>query len=102
MNTKEPVNSEVKPPQSATVLSFDPDKYLDHVTELEMSDAQKVEFLRVLWDIMATFVRMGFGVEPVLQNLFQEVSANATEGIENKIPTHEFNVNADGVDGGPK
>lgn len=76
------------------MLSFDASKYLEHVEDFEMTDAQKVEFLRVLWDIMATFVRLGFDVDSVLPR-FKEASENASDALEQITPTHEFNVAVD-------
>jgi hypothetical protein len=54
-----------------------------------------IAFLRTLWDIMATFVRLGFGVESVLPSLFQKALENSTDALEQNVPTHEFNVAAD-------
>ena len=56
-----------------------------------MTDEQKAEFLRVLWDIMAAFVRLGFDVDSVLPR-FKEASENVPDALEQAIPTHEFNV----------
>lgn len=45
--------------------SFDPDKYAPYLADMDMTDDQKAELLRVLWSIMATFVQIGFGDDPV-------------------------------------
>lgn len=81
-------------PQTSSVLPFSAERYLHHVEDCEMTQAQKTEFLAALWDIMSTFVRLGFGVESVLPTLFQEASSNAPHGLEQSIPTHDFNVAA--------
>ena len=81
-------------PPVASVLPFDAEKYLEHVEDFEMTEAQKAEFLRVLWDIMATFVRLGFDVDSVLPH-FKEASENAPDAVEQITPTHEFNVAGD-------
>ncbi len=81
-------------PTVAGVLPLDAQKYLEYVEEFEMTDAQKAEFLRVLWDIMATFVRLGFDVDSVLPR-FKEASENAPDAVEQIIPTHEFNIAGD-------
>lgn len=60
-----------------------------------MTEAQKVEFLRTLWDIMSTFVRLGFGVESVLPTIFHKALESSADGLEESVPTHEFNVAAD-------
>ena len=95
MNTEEPSALDSKPQHATGVLAFEADKYLEYVEEFEMTEAQRTEFLRTLWDIMATFVRLGFGVDSVLPSLFQKASENATDALEQEIPTHEFNVAAD-------
>lgn len=94
MSTNEPPT--VNPEQSqASSLTFDASKYLAHVEDFEMTEAQKIEFLRALWDIMSTFVRLGFGVESVLPSIFQKALETPADGLEQSIPTHEFNVAAE-------
>ena len=93
MSSKE-ITSHDAAQQSAGSLQFDPDKYLEHVADVDVTEAQKVVFLRTLWDIMGTFVRLGFGVESVLPALFENASRHAVDGLEESIPTHEFNVAA--------
>ena len=94
MSTNEPpsFNSPAGTPHNQP---FEADRYIGYINDFEMTDAQKVEFLRTLWDIMATFVRLGFGVESVLPSLFQRASVNAGDELEQTIPTHEFNVAAE-------
>lgn len=93
MNTEKPYTPAPIPPV-AGVLPFDSAKYLEHVEDFEMTEAQKTEFLRVLWDIMATFVRLGFDVDSVLPH-FKEASENVPDAVEQITPTHEFNVAGD-------
>ena len=93
MSTDKPSIPATMPPV-AGMLPFDADKYLEHIEDFEMTEAQKVEFLRVLWDIMATFVRLGFDVDSVLPR-FKEASENASDAVEQITPTHEFNVAGD-------
>ena len=73
-------------------VPFAAEKYLEYIEGFEMTEAQKLEFLRTLWDIMATFVRLGFGVDSVLPGVFQKASENAMYTLEQPIPTHEFNA----------
>lgn len=93
MSTDKPSVPTSTPPV-AGVLPFEAGKYLEHIDDCEMTEAQKVEFLRVLWDIMATFVRLGFDVDSVLPR-FKEASENAPDALELITPTHEFNVAGD-------
>ena len=91
MTTNEPSAPKTAP--VAGVLPFEADRYMEFVGDCEMTDAQKTEFLRVLWDIMATFVRLGFDVDSVLPQ-FKEASEIAPDTLEESIPTHAFNVAA--------
>lgn len=42
-------------------LAFDPEKYRTHVAHLDMSEDDKTELLRAVWDIMQSFVDRAFG-----------------------------------------
>ena len=95
MSNHEPPTVNPEQSQANSNLAFDADKYLAHVEDFEMTEAQKVEFLRALWDIMSTFVRLGFGVESVLPTIFQMALETPADGLEQSIPTHEFNVAAE-------
>ena len=95
MSDNEAPTSHSEPTQVNNGLAFDADKYLEHAEDFQMTEAQKVEFLRALWDIMSTFVRLGFGVESVLPTIFQKALETPADGLEENIPTHEFNVAAD-------
>jgi hypothetical protein len=48
---------------------FDPEKYLGYLEDTELSREQRIEYLKVLWSIMTTFVELGFGVDSVQQVL---------------------------------
>ena len=95
MSNHEPSTVDPEQSQASSSLAFDADKYLAHVEDFQMTETQKVEFLRALWDIMSTFVRVGFGVESVLPTIFQRALETPADGIEQSILTHEFNVAAD-------
>lgn len=41
--------------------------YWQYLDNMELSDTQKTELLNALWSMMATFVDLGFGVDPVQQ-----------------------------------
>lgn len=95
MSDNEAPTSQSEPTQVSNSLAFDADKYLEHVEDFQMTEAQKVEFLRTLWDIMSTFVRLGFGVESVLPTIFQKALETPADALEGIVPTHEFNVTAE-------
>ncbi len=66
-------NLEPEPP-------FDPQPYLAQLDGLDMTDAQKREFLTALWEILSAFVDLGFGVSSVqLSGLFEETGAQDGE-----------------------
>lgn len=82
-------------PEVLGVLSFEAAEYMEYVDDLELTEAQKVEFLRTLWTIMSAFVELGFGVDSVIPMLAQKASENGTDALQKEIPTHEFNAAAD-------
>ena len=45
-------------------LTLDVEKYEQYLAESDMTEAEKQEFLAALWDIIVSFVDMGFGIEP--------------------------------------
>ena len=95
MSDSEAPTSTQESSKASHSLAFDADKYLEHVEDFQMTEAQKVEFLRTLWDIMSTFVRLGFGVESVLPTIFQKALETPADALEGIVPTHEFNVTAE-------
>lgn len=96
MDVKENLPKESGALQKApSVLPFDAERYMEHITDLDMTHAQKVEFLRVLWDIMSAFVDLGFGVDSVIPILVQRASENGANALQETIPKHEFNVAVD-------
>ena len=84
--------NEVAQDQHVRPLAFDPAPYMEHVADLDMTEDQKIDFLRTLWDIMAAFVRLGFGVESVIPLVFNRASGNSSDALQEPIPTHDFNV----------
>lgn len=95
MSAKEPSSPEPASSQGSGILPLKAEKYLEYVEDCELSEPQKLEFLRTLWHIMSAFVRMGFDVDSTLPNVFQKASKNAENTLEATIPSHEFNVAAD-------
>ncbi|HZF28328.1 MAG TPA: hypothetical protein VE907_04380 [Gammaproteobacteria bacterium] len=86
-------------PAPPAVPVFDASKYSHYIEDPDLTDAQKEEFLRTLWWIMAAFVDLGFGVDsvqrvlPGLSELTSEFTANALEPI-NAQRSDEFNETA--------
>ena len=59
---------------------FDPEKYRTYLEDTELSEEQQVEYLKVLWSIMITFVDLGFGVDSVQQVLGDSSAHTTTNG----------------------
>jgi uncharacterized protein YdaT len=84
--------AEAAQPDTLGVLPFQADEYMEYVDDLELTEAQKVEFLHTLWHIMSAFVDLGFGVDSVIPMLAQKASENREDALQGNIPTHDFNV----------
>ena len=44
-------------------VRFDPADYMEHLEGMDLTDAEAVEVLSALWDIMVQFVDLGMSVE---------------------------------------
>lgn len=78
-------------------LALDPDKYREQLAEFALTREQENELLATLWQIMRTFVEIGFGLDSV--QLFSAPMVENT-GSESEYPvnikngTHGFNPSA--------
>jgi hypothetical protein len=52
---------------------FKVDQYLEHLKDLDISEAEKIEFLQTLCLIMKTFVDIGWGLDSI-QRIFPALS----------------------------
>ena len=50
-------------------LQFDPAKFLQYVEEEDLTEEQAGVLLRAIWDLVVSFVDLGFGLNPVQQAL---------------------------------
>ena len=57
------LNSFQKPADDADPLNMDPEEYRDQLKEFELTPEQEVELLQILWNIMATMVDLGWGLD---------------------------------------
>jgi hypothetical protein len=75
-------------------LEMDAAEWLPYVEEFDISEEQKIELLQMLWNIMSTFVDIGWGVDSI-QNFIpalKEFSSVADSGnAKMKIHTQQFN-----------
>jgi len=83
----------------SSIPPLDVEKYRKYIEDVDIDAEQQVEFLRVLWSIMATFVDLGFGVDSVQRCLpaLAEFSFDAeSDEVEKKDSTRKFNEAAEG------
>ena len=59
---------------SPPTLTIDWELYGKYLDKCDASDAEKQEFLEILWSIAVSFVELGFGVHPL-----QQVTNNTCE-----------------------
>lgn len=90
-----------KPASYVGMPALQVEKYKSHMDGLDMTDAQKEEYLKTLWSIMASFVRLGWGVEriPPFLTAFNNASLSAENMPHNdqSALASDFNGNADGT-----
>lgn len=103
-DVKEDCNEELPDMNSPTeekagypgALALDVEKYLPHVEKFDVTDAQKVELLHTLWNIMSAFVDLGWDVNSVPDFLpaLREISSDTNHvvlGIADEGLTDKFN-----------
>ncbi|GJL99997.1 MAG: hypothetical protein DHS20C07_16770 [Methyloligella sp.] len=75
-------------------LQLDVEYYQAFLDDEDITDAQKKELIETIWNIVVTFVDLGFGIEPVQQAI--EAGQNHTQ---DKSPTDsDFVKRADQAD----
>ena len=52
------------PAHLAPQAAPDPSAYLSHLAHTTLSEAQKIEILETLWNLMSYFVEWGLGMDP--------------------------------------
>lgn len=69
------------------IPSLNPEKYQKLMDEMPLSEAEKLELLQTLWNIMTAFVDLGFGVDsvqqvlPALNEIASELDADELEKV---------------------
>ncbi|WP_370335306.1 hypothetical protein [Parvularcula marina] len=63
--------TDTKPQANRSEITFDFERYAEHLADLDLTDDQAREMLAIMWDIMVQFVDLGFGVHPVQQSCGQ-------------------------------
>lgn len=79
---------------SVPPLAFDPERYAGDVADFDMSEDEKRELLSVVWDIMQTFVNLGFDVGEVdvcgqLFGDFTEAAEGGPDDVESGHPPQQ-------------
>ena len=97
---KEGVQENYRPqPEALGMLEFNADEYMEYLSDLNLTDAEKVEFLQVLWNIMSAFVNFGWGVDSVIPLLAIKASEASGNALQEVYPTPSFNATASGEAG---
>jgi len=52
-------------PAGRPALSFDAQEFCHHLADCDWTEEQKVEFIEALWQIVVSFVDLGFELHPV-------------------------------------
>ncbi|MBO9461160.1 hypothetical protein [Labrenzia sp. R5_0] len=58
---------------------LDPSRYMSELEDFDLSEAEKIELLEVLWSVMYSFVRLGFDVKncgQIFENFTLETQGN--------------------------
>lgn len=58
-------------PAPRNVVEVDFEKYMQFLEDSDLSDDQKKEFLETIYDILLSFVDLGFGIHP-MQHVLEE------------------------------
>lgn len=66
---------------TTAMLSFDPADYREDLDSCPITEAQKDELLRALWDIMCAFVDLGWGLDAV-SLVLQNTPSSTPDGVE--------------------
>lgn len=61
-----PLETNVVQTRSAP-LPLDISRYRQEIADLPLTEEQQIQLLQALWDMMRTFVELGFGCDPVQQ-----------------------------------
>lgn len=85
--TTEPSVSGDANEQQAGLPVFDAKKYLPHLNEFEIAEEQKIEILKSLWFIMATFAQISYGIDSV-QLIIPRLEHVDPNLATDRVPSH--------------
>lgn len=72
--------SETGPPESHLTIQFDAREFAHFLAESDLTEDEKLEYIRTIWNIVMQFVDLGFGIHPVQQACGQISEAAALCG----------------------
>lgn len=87
------------PPTNSQCLHLDWEVYAQALDASDLSEDEKREMVEIMWNIVVSFVDMGFGVHPVQQVCEQSLSLTALKDSDVVSSSHnhsksEFNKTA--------
>ena len=85
------------PPQEA--LTLDLEKYLAQLSEWEISETQKTEFIATLWQLLLSFAELGFEIHPA-QDAQKDNAKSARKLIEDSTEKTPITQEKPGVSSG--
>ena len=75
----------LRDPDEPLAVQVDLMKYAHLLEDADMSDEQKLEALRALWNVIVAFVDLGFGVHPV-QEICGQIEQTETDAPNSNEP----------------
>jgi hypothetical protein len=81
---------------SGNAIELDVAKYEALLADSDLSEDQKTEILQTLWEIIVTFVDMGFGLHPVQQACGEKAEDRASPTIEPQTRLQSTDLQANG------
>jgi len=89
-----PETSEPSDDKPLPKLTLNPDRYREHLSEFALTIEQQNDMMQVLWNIMNTFVDIGWGVDTVqmfLPELFEKAGPDSGNLVKQRH-TLSFNT----------
>lgn len=68
---KDPVH-ERDPTRNPLTIEFDAKEFAHYLEECDLTEDEKIEYLKVIWGIVLQFVDLGFGLHPIQQACGQD------------------------------
>jgi hypothetical protein len=83
-------------PNTPPTLTLDVDLYQHYLDNSDLTDEQKKELLETLWNVVCSFVQLGFNVHPMQQALSE---SSGKDGITTLTPAHSDSPALESNDG---